>query len=573
MSETTLRESIDGGTEATPLLGAGPAGGRPRPPSRSATAIGRAEEEARAARTDRIIRNMLLLGNLMASASGGFLNLPVARLTEDVLCHAYYEERRSSLLAATVYAPIDEGQCKLEPIQSKLVQIIAVSSALTAAAGFLNAYPWSSAADRLGRKFVLSLSLAGIMLGSLWTLIVLAFGGAIPIRLVWLECLGAFIGGGNPVAVAMLLAMLADASSEEERAVVFLKQNMVTVCGNLVAPTLSSFMMSRLGPWPPYITGIALIGSSALLVLFIPDAKHPPSTTSFSSSATTEQNSSDDDDDDDNDADEDSSIRKQPKSSFSYSSLRHRLRTSLSIFTSPPSLVLLLLTCAADLPVLSSTTSFMALFISKRFGLRLFQGGYVQTAFGLASMAQSLVLLPWLCRFLMRNNPAATTTTPRSSSFFRPADEQHRDAALARLGATITVLAALVMGAAPTLALFIVGLALLALGMAYASLAKSLMSFYVAPAHRSRVFGVVGMVQILGGVYAQPMLAGLFSIGMRLGGGWVGLPYFGLAGLVCLVLGFLLLVRVPKRPVGLDTSSSSSSSLSADETGEGRAAE
>lgn len=153
-------------------------------------------------------------------------------------------------------------------------------------------------------------------------------------------------------------------------------------------------------------------------------------------------------------------------------------------------------------------------------------------------MVQSLLFLPWLCRYLMR---------PSTSPKIRPADEQHRDLAIARWSAAVTILATLVMGLAPNLVGFIIGLALLALGSGLTSLVRSLMSCYVDPVHRSRLFGTVGMVEILGAVYADPMLAGLFSLGMKLGGAWIGFPYDGLSVLVTLVTGLLLFVRLPKR--------------------------
>lgn len=278
--------------------------------------------------------------------------------------------------------------------------------------------------------------------------------------------------------------------------------------------------MSRLGPWPPYLAGTGLLAASAIAVMFVPETlrpNHPPPPTTGNAGP-----------------------------SSPGPTLKHSLGSSLSIFTSRP-LVLLLLTGLGSLPVFFSTTSFVALFISKRYGARLYQGGYVQTAYGAASMTHTLLVLPWLCRRLMR--PGAGR--------LRPADERRRDLALARCSAAVTALAALVLGLAPTLPAFAAGLALLALGSGCNSLVKSLVSCCVDPVHRSRLFGVVGMVEILGAVYAQPMLAALFSLGMRMGGGWIGAPYFGVSALVAGVTGLLLFVRVPER-----AGSASSSSLS-----------
>lgn len=288
---------------------------------------------------------------------------------------------------------------------------------------------------------------------------------------------------------------------------VFLRIHIASVCGNLVAPTLSSFLMAQYGPWPPTWIGLGLIASSIIVVLFIPETLHAkPQIAESEDEAISDQNSR-------------------------LSQLLERLKHSLSIIKSP-SLVLLLIISLFSMPVTLSTGSFMPVFMSKRYDTQLYQGGYVQTALGAAQMLQSLVILPWLSRALMQ------------SIKLRPADEHHRDLSIARWSAGVSMAAALLLGLAPTLAAFVFGLFILSLGTGLFSIVRSLMSLYVDPVHRSRLFGLVGMVEIVGQIYAQPMLAELFKIGMRLGGEWIGLPYFVLSVLVAVVTGLLLFVKV-----------------------------
>lgn len=287
----------------------------------------------------------------------------------------------------------------------------------------------------------------------------------------------------------------------------FLRMHVASVCGNLLAPTLSSFLMAQYGPWPSTWIGLGLIASSAIVVMFVPETlQAKPSTTASEGEATLDPNSR-------------------------FSRMLARLQDSLSIVRSP-SLVLLLIVSLTSMPVVLSTSSFMPVFLSKRYDSQLFQGGFVQSAFGAAQMLQSLIILPWLSRALMQ------------STKFRPADEHHRDLFIARWSAGVSMLAALVLGLAPTLPAFIFGLVILSLGSGTFSLVRSLMSLYVDPIHRSRLFGLIGMVEIVGQIYAQPMLAELFSLGMRLGGKWIGLPYFGLSVLVAAATALLLFVRV-----------------------------
>lgn len=55
------------------------------------------------------------------------------------------------------------------------------------------------------------------MLGCVWTMLVLYFPSVFPVRLLWLQAIGQFIGGGVPTAIGLLLSMLADETTEKER--------------------------------------------------------------------------------------------------------------------------------------------------------------------------------------------------------------------------------------------------------------------------------------------------------------------------------------------------------------------
>lgn len=68
------------------------------------------------------------------------------------------------------------------------------------------------------------------------------------------------------------------------------------------------------------------------------------------------------------------------------------------------------------------------------------------------------------------------------------------------------------------------------------------MSFYVDPVFQSRLFSVICMIEVIGSFYGSPMMAGLFTLGLRLGGGWICLPYYGLALLCAFCIGILFFV-------------------------------
>ncbi|KAI1413263.1 MFS general substrate transporter [Hypoxylon sp. FL1857] len=502
-------------SESSPLL----ADERPRRPSHrptlSVTSI--ASVHVPKLHNGRTIVNLLCIIALIASSATGFIGIPVTRVVEDVVCRQYLG------VAEGVGGPIDEKDCKKNAIQEKVAFVIALSSSLDAAVGFLAAFPWGLVADRIGRKPVVSIALFGILLNLLWCIAVLYFNNIFPVEMVWLGSAGLLIGGGNALLVGIILSMITDSTSEEERAVAFMRLHVASLAGNLLSPAISSIMMERMGPWPSIWTAIVLLVVAGIGFLFVPETlKHQR-----------------------NHEDAQEPV-EEPEATGLKSRVSHvvaRFKESLSILKSP-SLIILLLTCLGSGPVLAATLQFMAQFISKRYDIRLAQTGYVQSTYGVAQVIQAFLILPWLTRHIMKS------TTPAR---FRVPDEHHRDLSLARWSFGFLAVGVLVLGLAPTLAAFVFGLLLMALGSSFGSLNKSLMSLYVDPEHRSRLFSLVGMVEVVGSVYAQPMLAGLFAVGMELGGGWIGLPYYVLSILVAVTGSLLFFVRVPKEARDLST--------------------
>lgn len=76
------------------------------------------------------------------NSAGGFIEIPQARLVENILCQQYYNRLHAD------GGPIDDEMCKVEPVQSKMAFILAILAALNAIVGFWAAFPWSLVADR-----------------------------------------------------------------------------------------------------------------------------------------------------------------------------------------------------------------------------------------------------------------------------------------------------------------------------------------------------------------------------------------------------------------------------------------
>jgi MFS family permease len=198
--------------------------------------------------------------------------------------------------------------------------------------------------------------------------------------------------------------------------------------------------------------------------------------------------------------------------------------------------VLLMLCFLTMMPVIFSTLVFLAQFVSKRYHTRIAYTGYVQTVLGVAQIIVVLVIIPYLSNYTIR------PTCPKA---IRMADERQRDLGLTRWSFIALALGALVMAISPALPGFVCGLLIMALGTGASSYLSSTLALYVDQEHRTRMFSMVSIVNIAGSIYAMPALAGLFTLGMRLGGAWISLPYLGVSTLCVVAILLLLFVRLP----------------------------
>ncbi|KAI0539742.1 major facilitator superfamily domain-containing protein [Xylaria digitata] len=356
--------------------------------------------------------------------------------------------------------------------------------------------------------------MTGLLVGALMELAVVYWSDVFPITAIWASSAGQLVGGGNGVLIAVVLSMIADTTNEEDRAIAFLRIHVASLCGNLLSPSLAGFVMERAGPWIPPLIGISLFSLGGIALLFLSETRVVK------------------------DASPEPQEPHAPEPSSTVSQIFSQFLDSLSILKSP-SLILLFLTALCSMPVMDSTLQFLNQFVSKRYEIKIAQTGYVQSTYGVASIVMTLIILPWISGVLI---------DPATPARYRAKDEHYRDLSLARWSYAILFFGALTLGLSPTLSGFVFGLILMAIGSGFGSISKSLMSIYVDPAHRSRLFSLVGMVEVLGSVFSQPLLAGLFTLGLKWHGVWIGLPYLGLAALIALSGALLLFVRIPRTP-------------------------
>lgn len=89
-------------------------------------------------RTTILILLALLLFTILTS--GILILIPLFRIMEDAVCHAFYGK--------PMFEPIEERLCKVQGVQSELAYLGGVSAAINAVVGLVTALPYGVLSDR-----------------------------------------------------------------------------------------------------------------------------------------------------------------------------------------------------------------------------------------------------------------------------------------------------------------------------------------------------------------------------------------------------------------------------------------
>lgn len=282
------------------------------------------------------------------------------------------------------------------------------------------------------------------------------------------------------------------------------------VGGFVIGPALAAHMLeSASSPWVPVrIAGMAAI-PILLATMILPETKPTGSLV-------------------ETDAPSDSS-----KNEGFWKTLRAQLSDSLSDVRSSvrmlrrASLLCVMPSFFVTQPVSTVQGATLGLTLSKKFGWKLAQLGYFFSARGLLTIL-ALALLPLLVKKSRRGDIGID-----------------KDLQLARASMLLMLLGNLLTGlgleAVPLLA---AGQLASTLSVGSGSLSRSLLAGLAdGPDQTARLYALAGMVETVGSLVAGPSLPWAFSLGVRAGGVWMGIPFWFVAVLCALALAALFCVR------------------------------
>lgn len=274
--------------------------------------------------------------------------------------------------------------------------------------------------------------------------------------------------------------------------------------GGLLGPLLAGILMSKYSPWVPIYLTLLSIPFIYGLILLLPET-----------------------------------LVKKPKSETAPITLMEHISSGAQDLSSATKILrninvpLVLVVFLFQNPRMTAETTTLIQYISKNFGWTLAQTSILLSPLGLVGILV-LGLMPKLSDLL--------TSRDRHGFGF---STFRKDLFLLRTSMLLLSVSSMLQGFSQHIVPFLMALFVATLGSATGPLARATVSHFVDDAYTSRLYAIIGMVEVLGSFTGGPVLAWFFDIGMQLKGVFIGLPFFYVSILSFLTLGALLFVKPP----------------------------
>ncbi|KAK8042176.1 MFS general substrate transporter [Apiospora rasikravindrae] len=392
------------------------------------------------------------------------------------------------------------------------VNVIQMLSTLTAAApAILTALVYGALADIVGRKLVFLLSLSGILIFQIVSMVLAMSVPTISVESLSVAGLFLFIGGGIGVAEAMVFTIisdptyLSDASHTTYRTISFQIEICSVFLAEVVAAVSTPSLMSP-STWVPLQLGLGLTGAGVVFVFALPETLKmilaPPS---------------------------------QYRQRTMLSTLAELMEFLASLRHNSTPIWLLTPAAALTMPIATTTASILTRTVPFRYSTTFAASSSLVAVRAGTTIFVLLVLLPPLLIFYnrrhlglrQRSEPGTSTTSSPSQPQLHPLSQ---DLDLARAFALFPVLGTLILAASSTTHGAIAGVVIFTLGAPVPGLARTVLARLVEPAHRGRFFGMLAVVEQTGFLVVGLFLSGLLDAGLRNSEGregqWLGLPLY-----------------------------------------------
>ncbi|KAF5871299.1 putative alternative oxidase protein [Botrytis fragariae] len=447
-----------------------------------------------------------ILSVLVVEIGNYMLQAPLARTLEDILCRDYYSSAPLSGYSEAPRLSIPESHCKNDVIQGKLAMLRGWDGTLACIPGLIMSVPFGVLADKIGRKAVLFMSLIGIGLGLVWVQVICYFDTFFDIRWIWSANLFTLIGGGSAVARTMYYTIIADVVAEEQRATVFFQIVAASLIATLAGVPLAWWLIRISNLRVPMMAAVLFLFLGALLVLVLPETLHLREHLS---------NSSPDPDEAREEVMEDGASSTDNEGALTiskknWSMLLENLEESRFVFTNPKLLALSATFLVQSLHGIMN--QFLLQLASKRLGWTLADASFLIPLASITNFVQLVLVLPAIYAILSRLHLQAAV----------------KDLMVSRGSALLMALGALGLAVSPlevyssSVSRHCSTTIIFSLGMGLYPAIRSLLTDLVDPTQVSRLYGVLAVMDTIGGMVSSPLVAGAFSSGLKRGGLWSG---------------------------------------------------
>ncbi|KAK4452936.1 major facilitator superfamily domain-containing protein [Podospora aff. communis PSN243] len=447
--------------------------------------------------------------DLILNATTQLTVVPSLTILQDIVCRQHYAHVQ---LDPSVHF---EDRCKVEPVQSEIAYINAWRDSLEILPALFLAVPYGALADRIGRKFVFLLAVFGCLMSDVWIRVVYWFSDVFPTRIVWLSGVWTMIGGGGATLTSIGYVLIADACPPEDRTTAFSYVSAGLIISRLVLiPVGGTFK----DPWVPmFISSALMVAGFFLATVFVPETR-----------TTRDESPPSDSEEDDT-----------PKLTLR-DHLHNLASSTLNLttwLTSNARIIPLLLTFFLFQFGEAPNNTLLLQYASKRLGWTLAESSYLLSLSAATHLTTLSLLIPALSSFLLR---------------YLRLEEIAKDQRLAQVSAFFLVTGTAVVALTSSPWLFTAAMVLASLGLAFAVPARSVVTTMVKKEHMALLYTGISVLTYGGVLAGGPVSAALFKVGMRVGGGWEGLPFVVATGCFVGCLGGVLVTWREKDHVGGD---------------------
>jgi hypothetical protein len=323
------------------------------------------------------------------------------------------------------------------------------------------------------------------------------------------------------MTATLAFVVLSDVTSEAERGAVFLRIGAFNLLANLIMPPFAAWLMPY-SPWIPAIGGTGLLLLSVITFAFVPETLHftglgqeRPALSRSSTAAPLPP---------------DLAPVPEPISSNQANQWLHNLRNAAAFLCTDwriPALILSFL--AYMLTALSS--ELILQYLSTRYRLTFAEATLVSTIRSAMVVLVLFIFLPLLSKLLVHHLQLS---------------HQRKDLYLARGSQVFLAVGWFTLGLAWNIPFAAFSLVIASLGQGATFLVRSFLTSLLPKDKIATAYSVISVVDTIGLMLGAPILAGMLKSGLRMGDGWIGLPFFFTAAACAIVAVTMFFVRVRK---------------------------